>query len=454
MTIQQVLRILWARRRFMLIVLGVAVIGTLGISLLLPKSYVATASVVVNQFSADPVSGNFTQAQSSTDYLGTQVEIIGSHNVAAKVVDKLRLTEIPVVRQQFLEATGGAGSARDWLADSLLNYLDVLPTRDSNVIDISFSNDDPRFAAQMANAFADAYLQTNLELSVDPAKRQAAWYQDQVLQLRKTLEAAQQKLATYQQAHGLVDTENRLDTENTRLTELTSQLVAVQATQADAESRLKQLNGAMTSDKLDELPDIINNPLMQSMKADIARAEGKLADSAARYGSGHPTYIAALAEVNSLKARLNQEMGTVMGSIRQSAQIAQQRVNELQASVNQQKARILELKQGNDEQSVMQQDVDNAQRAYDNAQLRASQVRLQSQADQTTISVLNPAVTPIKPARPRIVLNTVLAFLGGGLLAVAGALLLELFDRRVRGEEDLTDLNGLPVLAQVPHVVR
>jgi chain length determinant protein EpsF len=343
---------------------------------------------------------------------------------------------------------------RDWLADNLLTDLEVIPARESSVITISYANQDPRFAAQMANAFADAYVQTNLELRIDPAKRQAAWFQDQVIQLRQTLEAAQQKLSAYQQSKGLVGSENRLDLESTRLTELNSQLVAAQSARADAESRLKQLNEATATGTLDQLPDIINNGLMQSMKADLARAEGKLAESAERYGTGHPTYIASLAEVNSLRARLKVEMATATGSIQQAAQIAAQRVDELQAQVDNQKARIMTLRSGNDAQSVLLQDVDSAQRAYDSAQLRASQVRLQSQLDQTTVAVLNPAIAPTRAERPKVTQNVLLAFVLGLLVSVAAALLVELTDRRVRSEADITDLAGMPLLAQVPYVIR
>lgn len=452
MSFNQFLLILKARRWLALSILGVTVLAAVVASLLLPKSYVATTSLVVDQRGADPVTGTYFQTQqTSAEYLATQVDIIDSHNVAAKVVDKLKLTDAPVVRSDFLKDTDGSGSVRDWLADKLLKKLDVTPSRDSSVIAISYTSSDARYAAQLANAFADAYIQTGLELKTEPAKRQAAWYQDQTAQLRQTLENTQKKLAAYQQQSGLVSGENRLDTESSRLSNLTTQLATAQGLLADAQSRQKQLQDATASGQVEQLPDVLGNTLIQSMKGDLARAEGKLAESAEKYGTGHPDYIASLAEVNALRGKIRSEVATLSGSIRQSLDLAQQRVTELQQSINEQKTRILALQKGNDEQSVLAQDVDNAQKAYDAALQRTSQVRMQSQVDQSTVAILNPAIVPDKPARPRVLINTLLSIILGSMLAVATVLFAELMDRRVRSEADLKDVAGLDVLATVPH---
>ena len=450
MTVQQLLRVLWARRKLALAVLGAIVLVAMAVNLLMPRTYLATTSLVVEQRLTDPVTGANVQTQNTGDYLATQVDVIASHNVASKVVERFKLDEVPVVRSQFLRATGGAGTARDWLADQLLESLQVTPSRSSSVIEVAFYNEDALFAAQMANAFAEAYIQTNLELKVEPAKRQAAWYQDQVLGLRKTLETAQKRLADAQREEGQLGSSNRLDVESAQLSDLSSQLAAAQGIAADTQSRERQLRAAQASGKTDQLPDILSNSLMQSMKADLARAEGKLADIAERYGTGHPQYTAALAEVSSLRTRLRGELATVTGAIGQSAALARQRVEELTSALDQQKKRIVHLQQGNDVLGVLQRDVDSAQRAYDAGLQRASEVRLQSQLNETSVAVLNPAITPVDPARPRVLLNMALALVLGVLFGVAAALLAEMFDRRVRSAADVADISGLEVLTEVP----
>ena len=179
MTFAQILVVLRARIWLVLVVLGavIAVVGTL--SVVLPKRYVATASLVVDTKAADPLTGALLPLQMLPVYLTTQLNIIESHSVALKVVDSLGLADLPAVREQFRTETAGAGSIRDWLADRLLEQLDVRPSRDSNMIQIAYSSIEPQTAADMSNAFANAYIETSLELKVDPARRQTGWFEEQ-----------------------------------------------------------------------------------------------------------------------------------------------------------------------------------------------------------------------------------------------------------------------------------
>ena len=455
MTPKQILVIL--RARFWL-VLAVAAVLTLTVgvlSLVLPKRYVAAVSLVVDIKSADPLTGALLPIQLLPGYLATQLDIISSHSVALKVVDHLRLTELADIQEQFRMETGGYASIRDWLADRLLQQLDVRPSRDSSVINVAYSSGDPQVAAEMANAFADAYIATNLELKTDPARRQAGWFEDQVAELRKALESAQQRLSEYQSEQEIVaSSSERVDLENARLAELSSQLIAAQGAMFAAQSRQRQVDEALARGSLTEIPDVLGNPLVQSLKAELVRAEAKLADVGSRFGNNHPQYQSAVAERDSLRDKLEGELAAVRGTIDQAAAIASQQVATLQDAVDEQKSRVLALNQERDTLSVLTRDVESARAAYDAAMQRRTQVRLESEVNQTDVVVLNRAVPPLNPAFPLFTLNVMLAGVLGTLLGAGAALLIEGTNRRVRLASDLADLAGVPVLAVLKRPTR
>src|SRR3569832_2430383 len=135
-------------------------------------------------------------SQMIPDYMATQVDVINSNNVASKVVRDLKLADSPGTREQFMEATEGKGDIKQWLGDLLLKKLSVEPSRESSVIAINFSGANPQFAAVLANAFAKAYIETSIELRLEPAKQTAAWFDQQIIQLRQKLDEAQQKPTT------------------------------------------------------------------------------------------------------------------------------------------------------------------------------------------------------------------------------------------------------------------
>src|ERR1019366_10406580 len=110
-----------------------------------------------------------------------------------KVVEMLGLARNPTVIEAFNDDTNGEGDIREWLVDALSKKLDVKPSRESSTIDLSYENQDPKFAAALANAYSDAYIQTNLQLKIEPSKRAAEWFNEQVKSLRDNLLKAQNK---------------------------------------------------------------------------------------------------------------------------------------------------------------------------------------------------------------------------------------------------------------------
>jgi succinoglycan biosynthesis transport protein ExoP len=452
MTPSQTLQLLWARRRLLTWTLGGIVAAVAALSLLLPKTYVAEVSVVVDSKSTDPVSGVEQAAELLPSNVATQADVIASRNVALKVTDKLHLISSPELQESFREAGGGIGSIRDWVADLLLKNIEVKPSRESHVINVDVAFGDPVVAAQIANAFADAYIQTSLELKTEPARRQSAWFQEQLQTLRRSVEAAQARLSDYQRGHAVVGTNDQIDIENGRLAEISNQLLTAQAAQYETDARLSQLRQALQQDRLYAVPDLLSNPLLQGMKADLARAEGKLADTAQHFGKNHPAYLSSAAEVGVLHDKLAAEAQTAAGAIEQSAQQSVRQVTELRRALDQQRDRILQLKRQHDDLDVLKREVDNAQHMYDAGLQRATQVRLEGQLDESNIAILNAAVPPMRAARPRVLLNILVAVVAGGMLAVALVLALERSDPRVRTVLDLQA--GLAVLAEVPRSPR
>ncbi|MFN3716195.1 MAG: chain length determinant protein EpsF [Thiobacillus sp.] len=435
----QFLLILNARKWIILGVLALTVAVTAAVSLLLPREYTATTTLIIDSKSKDPLTGQMLPAQMFPGYMATQIDVIKSSAVARKVVREFRLAENPTTRQQFMDATGGKGSVEQWLADVLVQKLDVEPSRESSIIGVSFTGADPQFSAAMANAFAKAYIETSLDLRLAPARQAAEWFDQQIVQLRQKVDEAQQKLTAYQREKGIVESEERLDVETRRMADLAAQMVAAQSLAFDATSRTGQSAN---------LPEVNNSPVVQNLKVQIAQGEGKLAELSKRVGANHPEYLRLQAEVTSYKAKLATELSTATRGVGATAGAARQRVNELSSAFERQKARVLALKQQREEATLLARDLENAQRVYDSALQRYGQTRMEAQSTQTDIAILNPAVAPTEPSRPRVIFNLLLALFLGTLLGVGVGFVVELLDRRVRSGQDIAALD-IPVLGEV-----
>lgn len=445
MTLSQLIAILQARKWIATWIFIVTVGTALLLSLWMPKTYQATTSLVINSMGSDPVTGNILPVVAMPGYLATQIDIIESHNVALRVVDKMDVVNNDAAKQKFMQATKGEGSIRHWFADFFIENLTVRPSRESNVVDISFEAPDAQFAAAMANAFAEAFMETNLQLRIQPAKQAADFFDQQLKTLRENVERAQSNLSKFQQAHGITSGDGRLDVELARLSDLSSQLVLAQSQAYDATARKNQVNRSMVGDS----PEILGNALIQGLKSQLVSAEAKLADASQRYGSNHPQYLALESDVNNLRSSIQKEITKASSSVNQTSSAYSQKEAEIRASLNAQKQKVLKLQGDKDALAVLLRELDGAQKIYENALLKSGQATMESQSIYTDIAVLNPATPPIKPVKPRTVLNVFLAIVLGAILAIVTAILVEFLNRKVRHSDDLSKQLGLRVLADL-----
>lgn len=403
MTLSQFLLIINARRKVVISTLMIVFVLSFVISLIIPKSYVSSTSLVLNYRGVDPLTGLNLSAQLLPGYMPTQVDIATSRDVARMVIDQLKLASNEEDLKKFIEADSkewmpsflleyvdsinqllkeftekfstsdtpdedafsdphAQPSIQDSLADILLKKLTVSPAKESSVLVISYKSSSPYLAAKLANAFAEAYQQKSVELKVEPARRVAEYVSGYTKELRANLEKAEEKLMLYKKAKGLTSENIDLDAESIRLNSLTTQLVGLQSQVIDVNSRLRQKREA-----------------------------------------------------------------------------------ELTAAVAAQKERLLALNLSRGELSVLQRDVDIARKALETAGQSQSQNSLQGSVSQSDIGVLSQAIQSKTPASPKTFLNLILSIFVGTALGLGFALLAETLDRKVRGRNDVADTLGVPV---------
>jgi len=432
MRFMQLLRILRAHSALIVSILVLAWIVAGAVTMAMTERYVATSSVMVD-FN-DSGSASKPPIQIYSGYLATQIDLLSSQAVALKVVDRLRLTEEAArlrylgsqssmqegmhrmksgVRNAIARVTGEKTAASDAaaprderyaLADQVLRHMHVRPSPDSSVLQVSYAADSGEAAAEAANALVKAYIDTALELNVNPARASSEWMNTQVEKLTADAQKARSALADFQQRTGIVATDEN-DADALRLNDLNSQLVAAQSQ---------------------------NHPAIQALKSDLARAEAKMNELPPQLGLNHPTFQRAQKEVNDLRARLAAETTELATHLRN--EIAQQRGS--MATMRRQHGQLASL----------QDAVDSAQRALDDAMQRATQARMSSEVTQTNVSVIRVAVPPRQPTSPNPLFNFALATVAGLVLGAGLGLWREVVCRFVRSTDDIRDFLGVQVL--------
>lgn len=409
------------------------------VTLFMPKTYEASVAILVDNRDEQSLTGTVPSARERIGFMQTQIDIIQSRGVARQVVHNLKLAEAPGMREAF-EASKAPGTLEDWIARNLQERIKV-DSSQSSVIQITAVSNDPKKAAAIANGFAQAYMDTTLRLRTEPTKQAASWFDEQLKDLRKTFEDAQRKLTAYQKEKGIIATDERVDVEVARLNELSTQALQAQASTFESASRSGLKANA------DALPEVIANPLIQTLKAQLLTAEAALSEMGTRLGPNHPQMIQQQQQVSSLRSRLGAETSRVVAGGQNATAQNRAREASLTQALEQQRKKVIDLREARNEAFVLMREVETAQKAYEAALSRYLVNKVESGARQTNVTVLSAATEPTRHSKPKTMLNLVLGLAVGVILGLGAVFLLELLDRRVRSGDDLETGLEAPLLA-------
>ena len=227
-----ILHLLWSRRWVILAVAAVAIGTAYYLSLTTEPRYTASTTLVLDFGDAGPFDQALFPRQMGSSYLATQVDIIRSPRVADLAIASLEVEDQQRLSVEHLSEYEPdrlqEPQYRQRLIDSVIGGLVVSTERDSHVISLAFTSVDRDLAAVVANSFASAYINTSLDLAVEPARRKGAWFEEQLVVLRDRVAEKQATLTAYQTEKGIVSYDDRVNTEVTRYQALSEDLLQAQ----------------------------------------------------------------------------------------------------------------------------------------------------------------------------------------------------------------------------------
>jgi chain length determinant protein EpsF len=445
MNVVQFLSVLSGRRRIALAVVATSVAAASGVTLLMPEEYTASATVMLDVRSPEQVMGGAFTGMLDPTYRATQLDLISSERVVGRVIESRGLARDDRLRGVWLKTGNGGGDFNSWLTEAVQRKIALQPARSSNVIGIGYSASTPTEAADMANAFVRAYIDTALEVRVEPIRRYESFFEESLRDLRVALETAQSRLSSYQNEHGLIATDEKQDVENMELvTKLTGQVAQMQALRSETEGRRQQARSNAS-----QLNEVLTDPVVSSLNTELAREESRGQELRARFGDRHPQLVEQNARIAEMRSRLATATAQVSGSIAANSRVTETRLADASAALAAQRDRVLRLKVIREQAAILQRDVDSAQRAYDAMQQRAIQSRIEGQNTTAHISVLKQATPPMYPSSPKWLRNIAIGLAAGIALGLGSAWALEFIDRRLRTSDDVNELR-LPLIVLLP----
>jgi polysaccharide biosynthesis transport protein len=439
MSLPQFAAILWAWRRQSLLIAG-AVVLIVGLGCLVwPRTYEATATLMVDFEVNDPLAGREFPTGLLGSYMATQVELARGSEVLLPVIARLKLAE----QEDYAAGhSGDAGTLPAWVETRVRKKLLVEQGKyGSQLIYVTYGARDPAEAARVANAVAEVYSEQQHRRLTGPASERAKRYTTQLAELKDKVADAQQQVTEFRQRSGLIDSDEKGDVGMLMLSTLEARLLDAQNARRAAESRASA-DASVGS-------EVLGSTMIQSLKTQVALQGATLAQLRTTLGTRHPQVLEVQSQLAATRGALDGELRAYDRNAAAELASAQQLEQKLQKAVEERRASVLKVRQLQDSGAKQLLELQSAQSVYKRALEGYDQVLFASTGGYTNIDFVSRATPPPRPSKPKVGIALFLACLVGGALGLGLPLLYELVNRRVRCRDDVERDHGIPVLVEL-----
>jgi len=335
------------------------------------------------------------------------------------------------------------------LLDAYIDRLEITPIQGTRLVKIAFSTPDPELAARVANMHAKAYLEQGIELRSHAHDEARYFLQEKLAELKDRVEKSEAALNRYRQDRGIISLDNRDNIVIERLADLNKRLTEAEADRIGLEAQTRLIR----QNEYNALPAVIDNRLIQTLKIELSRLEGERADLATKVQAGDPVLGQFQARVEQTKRRLQQEIQRTVAGIKSAYAVAKQKEDELRAKMEQQKTLALSLKDAAVDYAILARAVDTNRQLYDSVLSRVKEMEVAAVLRASNVSVIDQAVPPVKPVRPRKALSLLLSAVLGLTGGVGLAFVVEHCTNTLRTSQEVERYLRLPNLGIIPDFV-
>lgn len=470
--LQQYLRIALRRRWVIAGAIAACVLLGLIITLLMTPKYTAEVTIEISRESDQVTNFQGVEREVSIadqEFYQTQYGLLRSRTLAERVATQLGLIDDPGFYDMFgvspdepeLELAAGrptvAGrAARQRVAgELLLDNLGVEPARQSRLVVIYFTSPDSQLSARVTNAWAENFIQTNLERKVQATSYGRDQLQRQLAEYKERLDESQRQLVTYaanqqiinlpaQSGSGPAASERSIIVDdlaalNTELNEATADRI-----QAEARYRHAGPGGATIA--------ALANPAINNLRQRRAELAAEYEQLMVRFEPGYPSAQALRSQIGELDQAISREEARVSNSLASGYREANARERALQSRVDKLKSDFLDMRRRSIQYNIFQREVETNRALYDGLLQRFKEIGVAAGVGVNNVAVVDAADAPQKPSSPRLLLNLAASLLAGMMLGVALAFALEQFDEAIGDPTEVQRRLGLPLLGSVPMV--
>jgi capsular exopolysaccharide synthesis family protein len=449
------------------------------------QMYQAMARLEINDERSTAVPGLAndlnTYYEDPEPYFSTQHKILKGRDLTRRVVRKLHLDTVPefngtasppptpVTILHGLEGRlialirptpavapeppkADESSDESSLISSFIGRVEVIPVRGSHLVDVTFTSQNPRFAATAANALADEYVDQNLQIKLQSTQGMLDWLERELAGQQQKVEDSERALAQYRERENALSLDEKQNIVLARLNQLNDAATRARTARAQKESLYSQVKSIASGTAPDAIPVVGQNPSVQNAKSKLASLQAEKVKLLDRYGEKHPQVVQVNTALADAQRQYDLAVSGAVQSVRNEYEAAIIEERSLSQNLEGAKAEATVLNRKGIGYGVMEREAKSNREVYQSLLTREKELRVSANSRTNNVRVIDHAEVPKAPVTPGGRRTWLISIVVGLVLSIGVALGLDYMNDTIKTPEDVSRRLKLPFLGLVPSV--
>ncbi|GMV05460.1 MAG: chromosome partitioning protein ParA [Gemmatimonadota bacterium] len=394
-----------------------------------------------------------------TDAAGGEVAVVRRGEVVLFNGVRLALTEVdptPPGRSVFPEDIVLQVQSFYEAVKNLQDHLNVgRPFREASVVSVSYVGQDPRLVRDVPNTVASLYIQQRRDDKKTEATSTVDFLQSQINTYTDQLRLAEDNLLAFQQGEQVVNLQAEGSEQVRRMVQGQAERQDLAADLSTLEELLSQIDAARSSDDLEAsrdafrrlagFPTFLQNQAVTELMTDLNRLEADRADMATRRTPNHPDMVGLQRSIQQLEDRLYQLARNYRTSLENRLSTMDDNLERFGSELE-----LIPEKAVQEARLTRQKEV--LEEVFTLLQNRLKEAEIAQAVEPGDVRVVDQAILPVRPIRPRRARSMVLALVFGLVVGVSVAAARDYMDETIHSRDEVVRITDLPVLAMIPRI--
>ena len=339
--------------------------------------------------------------------------------------------------------------------DSIRSRISVEPVTDTRLVNINVQDTDPLFARDIANGVAQSYIEYHRTSRVQAAKSSVAWLTGQLQDMKDKIKESERKFYEFKEKEGIFSIEGKQSIDIQRIVEINRDYGNTKSKRLDVEAKIHELKKILNNNARERItPTIVQSTVLPSLQSELVLAEIELSKLDKTYRWKHPKIQQMDSKIQQIKEKFDAELKKTLNNLRSEYTVLKGGERSLLSTIRQYETEALTLNKKEMQYAILEREVGTNKELYNLLLTKFKETNIIEDMNITNMRLVEPAVTPEIPIKPKKMLNLILGIMVGLMAGVGLSFFFQYLDRTIKTPEEVDQYLDLPILAAIPKVTK